>query len=880
MSFLSYCLRCAVSYVCFAWLLDLRISCSATRAIAPRDNVYRSALAATRLKQKQVCDVPEKALTHASSLKACVASVKNAGGKYFGYTSEHLVDTSKSQFGRIASSRRSNCVMYFTRACREEQFVDSQLDYYDIVGVFPRDVRFCHVDLLSILIDRESSVLRKSEFDTFLALSIGSYEVDGAQCKDVYALECSQSLRVKKASSCLCDDCSIDWSHAETVAELKESDDTFTLAEVSSVPSTDAAPLQGSLTIKVLATTETIKEDLTSCSTPAARVVRGGLYLHTFVYDALYGGTALKPILDSFGTQKDASILNKKVMGTYAVSAYAMIQKDLTSSYYMTNVPDSIGVPTSMQYLNRVTFYNFIGTPESEIDISLDKSNKWPMKKAESCVYRALKNLKFDDGFTDHSNSWNKVFKKWSKARLFGLKVWRSSACPNNKKSCTKKEYMLGLFEQYRSKSRHRIYPVEVVNFRSLWYNEISGWHDEVERVIAFELLGAHKVEAIHGNDNSAHFVLRTNDIAALEMRTGFGRVGADMYFDRDGNPVYIRTPQPYSKRVNPTDRDWQYWKFVWRSSMFLRITLVDHLWFVHFTAANSLAAASRESLPATHPLRRLLTVFTYNTIKVNGKATHQLVGPNQMLHRATGFQDFYAVASAAESLLPSLTKIFEPFLNDTVYDALPNSIKHARYHLDGRLLYESISAFVHAFVGLYEGRWCRDGALVDPAILHFLDRIGAWSMIQEYAKEDNRMIRLIDYAANTYICDGLKRWLTVQLFAVTGYHRHVGTVGDYAIDPDFASFSWPEGMSHGAPRQHLVLALVSASTSRVSARLNQDFNHLVKDLGDDAVRVFNDFRRSLMEVEAQIQQRNARGRLHVPYMQMSPAEVESSVAV
>merc|ERR1711988_952669 len=99
------------------------------------------------------------------------------------------------------------------------------------------------------------------------------------------------------------------------------------------------------------------------------------------------------------------------------------------------------------------------------------------------------------------------------------------------------------------------------------------------------------------------------------------------MYFNSDMEPMMIETPSgDRIWRSEALSATWQYWKFVWRSSLFLTVTAVDHLWTTHFSIANALAAASREALAPAHPLRRLLSIFTYGTIAVNKDAAHQLV--------------------------------------------------------------------------------------------------------------------------------------------------------------------------------------------------------------------------------------------------------------
>merc|ERR1719389_642224 len=105
-------------------------------------------------------------------------------------------------------------------------------------------------------------------------------------------------------------------------------------------------------------------------------------------------------------------------------------------------------------------------------------------------------------------------------------------------------------------------------------------------------------------------------------------------------------------------------------------VTAVDHLYTTHFSVANSLAAASREALPPAHPLRRLLSIFTFGTIGVNKNAAHQLVGPHHLLHRSTPFSDFGHVSEVAQASIPSFESSFGAFLDNDRFELLDQAVK------------------------------------------------------------------------------------------------------------------------------------------------------------------------------------------------------------
>ena len=90
------------------------------------------------------------------------------------------------------------------------------------------------------------------------------------------------------------------------------------------------------------------------------------------------------------------------------------------------------------------------------------------------------------------------------------------------------------------------------------------------------------------------------------------------------------------------------------RCSLITIITLTDHLHMTHFRAANVLATAVRKTLSPNHPLRRLLSIFTFGSIFVNLQAMHTLIGPRHVLHRSTPFVQFEDLSAVVpQNLLP-----------------------------------------------------------------------------------------------------------------------------------------------------------------------------------------------------------------------------------
>merc|ERR1712151_1336521 len=86
------------------------------------------------------------------------------------------------------------------------------------------------------------------------------------------------------------------------------------------------------------------------------------------------------------------------------------------------------------------------------------------------------------------------------------------------------------------------------VDLRHHYFNvKADIWDDGLEKAIAFDLIGSHRVQAVTDSDadlpGSPKWVVKLNEFSKIEVRKGFGAYGADMYFDQEGMPVLIVTP-------------------------------------------------------------------------------------------------------------------------------------------------------------------------------------------------------------------------------------------------------------------------------------------------------------------------------------------------
>ena len=170
--------------------------------------------------------------------------------------------------------------------------------------------------------------------------------------------------------------------------------------------------------------------------------------------------------------------------------------------------------------------------------------------------------------------------------------------------------------------------------------------------------LAAHRVELapedcpyLDADGKPAKFVVRTNEMATLDVKEGCDRYGGDAYFGADWRPVAIvrkETPEQcewWSTLVDKVYRPgdgykWEYAKFAFRSTVFTLVTFVDHLFGLHMQTSELVMLATREQLSTDHPIRRFLIPFTFGAITINDWARTALCAYGGTTHRAFSFTD------------------------------------------------------------------------------------------------------------------------------------------------------------------------------------------------------------------------------------------------
>lgn len=562
----------------------------------------------------------------------------------------------------------------------------------------------------------------------------------------------------------------------------------------------------------------------------------------------------------------------------YTVSVMTIIGRILMG-LYKTRDHSYVNVPTEMLSADDLLKMENIHAPH--IDVDGNPNFYWfeaalpgfLLRKLTvpitTCFYSALRKLNsenhslsgvFDDALNDPKHN-----------------TWKAVLGPNQ----TMRDWVMSFYDIAHTWDGNKLWPKQMTDF-SVYFKK-DEWEDQLEYAIAFHLIGAHRLEHgqwtfdAPGGSVTLPFRIPLNSLSAFQVREGFGKYGVDLYFTEDGLPALLETPD--GDIVVRGDQLWQYWKFVWRSTLVTGVTLTDHLHFTHFRTGNLLARAVRVALKPEQAFRRIFSIFSFGTIFVNVQAVHVLCGPNHLLHRATPFSNFVKLSHNVPEILQDTTEMppIRAITEPDAWEKLHPTMKTLPFYADGRLLWGAIRKFVEEVSEAIP--FCEDGKMVngfEPLREAFLNET-----FEAHYHVDARMEK---YTQAEKVCETnfvpmIKHRLAVTIFVVTGFHRHVGFVGDYYGDPGLATMSWKKGEPYGRPRQHMIMSVVNVFTSMKQPLLKEDYTHLFKGIEHEEVliKAWRNFQQNLKEVEEEIDRRNEKR--EIKNINMSPKVVESAVS-
>jgi len=347
-----------------------------------------------------------------------------------------------------------------------------------------------------------------------------------------------------------------------------------------------------------------------------------------------------------------------------------------------------------------------------------------------------------------------------------------------------------------------------------------------------------------------------------LEVRDGYRPYGARIHFDKDQKVTGI---YDYHKKtlVKPGDAAWECTKFIAKSTALNLITVREHLVWSHLIGSNEGCKASIECLPPSHPIRRLLTVFTLRTNTVNYRAYYTLVGEYSVLHRLTGLT-YDSLTKVLESSYEECS-IFQPFPDLPITPAVQNLSNKGKfpYRSEGVSYYNIVYKFVVA--------WLVESG--ESALDHHARKF--YEKVQSATK--NHKYVLPDFESE----DAMAKLLTQFIFIVTAYHEMIGTLTDYTTVQDGMATRCVDGKTESDAQSLLYGAFLSANTNlTVLPMLMQPFEKFFGQGGAPLWEIerWADFQEDLASQSALVQAADAKR--DVEFKIFDPAKFECSISV
>jgi len=418
-------------------------------------------------------------------------------------------------------------------------------------------------------------------------------------------------------------------------------------------------------------------------------------------------------------------------------------------------------------------------------------------------------------------------------------------------------------------------------------YDELLS--NEAVTQFAFSGMGCHKMKKIginyydrervakrddrnHNNDipGKAKYMSDFSFLSIFEVREGYEHYGAAAYFDEDYKlmGIYCNEYDEYMEAVEDgvANEKWNHFKWIYKTSVFCAVTLMDHLWRVHHTESQALYECSIQSLSVNHPLRHFLKPFAFRAANINYKAINLLSCENGVAQRlwAFPFSQLVRVFNYC-----TMTYKFQPlpdYVDASMRDEDAADDSHFPVLKDSQQFWDTMREFVAAYMKVY-----------------YTDDI-------EFAKQ-LRFGEIKDFAGNLEKHLGLKHGhintldrfvdvLTQLICNGTGMHEVVGQTSDYLQQADWVGTKLVKGYSISTVQSYGQLLALSGFTGQLQPTIEEDWLHLFNhdDNYEQVEKVYKEFQASLKQLRRDIEARNLTRKYPMEFF--NPKHCKTSVSI
>lgn len=322
------------------------------------------------------------------------------------------------------------------------------------------------------------------------------------------------------------------------------------------------------------------------------------------------------------------------------------------------------------------------------------------------------------------------------------------------------------------------------------------------------------KSEKVTNKDHLKYgpFVVDMEFMNTLDHRNAdlFKTYGARIHFDENQMPTAIYDCD-LNELVLPGEPKWEEAKFQAKASAFILTTAREHLAQSHLIVSNDASREIVQTLHPEHPIRRLLSIFTYNAVNVNNNAFTALTPDKSPIHRATNFS-YKGMRQVFDNSYET-SDAYEPFskreIKNPAVEKLADEGKFP-YLTEGREFYDLTRNFVTEWM-----EKAGDEAS-DEHALEFYEAMKESSKGQKY--------ELPEYSAENMI-----DLMTQVMFTVTCYHELIGHLPDYACSPFANGFRVPREAPTQVDLQSWILGdFIIGSTSIPAPQLLAEFPNYI----------------------------------------------------
>jgi hypothetical protein len=302
---------------------------------------------------------------------------------------------------------------------------------------------------------------------------------------------------------------------------------------------------------------------------------------------------------------------------------------------------------------------------------------------------------------------------------------------------------------------------------------------------------------------------------ADLEIRDPemFKKYGARIHFDKN-QMVSAIYDSDTEKLVFPGDSDWVAAKMQAKVTGVTICTVREHLAQTHLMVANDSSREVVLQLHLEHPIRRLLSIFMYNTVSVNQNASGALVPKRSVIHRAMALDYKNGVLPLFENSRET-SVAYQPFPDRKIKNsALKSLTEDAKsgfpYYNEGCEYYEIARSMVR--------EWLENAGdeASDEYALAFYKAMKETTNNQKYKLPGYSPENMVDL-------------VTTIIWTVTGYHEIIGHVADYFDRPDKTGFRLTKKNPTTIDIQSSILgAVIAASTAIPAPKLLAEYPNYI----------------------------------------------------